>query len=698
MSGFRRPGSARGIDSLSDLLNDSLSCDTNKPDSREPDVVSPVFSLRTTRPTGTPFRSGPTATTSAPTSSTTTTNTTTTTTTTSSSSSSSGSVSGRIVRSPLGTKSHSDDLGAGSGEGSRRPGHVRSNSSGSVGLRPGGGRSSSNSSGGGSGGGGGGGGSVSSPPVNVLPAGNIIPSGRIPRTGLTREPPRRDVLGSGKGNYGHGSIMRGGGGGSPGVGSRGSGGGAESEEWNSAGHEAFEKGNYAESLRMFDRAIASAPDVAAYRMNRATALEKMGRTAEAVDQYEVALRLDSHCLKIHHLMGRLLLRLGQVEVARKQFCFPGVIPSDQELQRLEAIETHLQRCGDARKKGDWIKALEETEATLAAGAYYSPQLLACRAECRIKLLQIDDANSIIAEMGIDTPVPHCCSNTRFFGMLSEAYPLFVRAQIDLAYGRFADASFAAKKALGFEPKNGDVTALVNKVETVTRARSRGNELVESNRLTEACAAYDEGLAVEPFNAILHSNKAACSYMLKKWEQCVDDCSNALLTRPNYVKALQRRAFSYLQLEKWAQAIQDYEVLIQQCPDNQEYKEGLTKANVAWMKSQEGLVQEIVSLEQFRNVMSAKGVFVVHFFEKSESDNSPYRLVSSIMDVLKNMYPAVTFLKVDMKQSSQISNVENVYTASTVRIYKDGSSVKEVLNPTLDVLGDFVRYYSKERKA
>ncbi|GAB2284407.1 hypothetical protein Dimus_018861 [Dionaea muscipula] len=528
----------------------------------------------------------------------------------------------------------------------------------------------------------------------VLPYGTVFRKG-IPKGSLTRDPPRKDVMGTGKGIYGYGSVMWGSRkeGGLPG--GKGDGNPAT---WMEVGLAEYLKGNFSDALRLYDRGIEMLPDNPEYRCDRAVLLQTMGRVWDAVDNCEVALVLDESCVRAHHILGNLVTGLGQVEVARKHFGFPGVIISDQELQRLEAIETHLQRCSDTRKKGDWIKTLEETEATLAAGAYYSPQLWACRAECRLKLLQIDDANNIIAQMGIDTPVPHSCSNTRFFDMISEAYPLYFRAQIDLANGRFANASFTAKKALGFEPKNGDLTALVNKVETVMRAHSRGNELVKSNRLTEACASYDEGLAVEPFNAILHSNKAACSYMLKKWEQCVDDCNNGLYTRPNYAKALQRRAFSYLQLEKWAQAIQDYELLIQQCPDSQEYKEGLTKANVAWMKSQEGMVQEIISLDKFRNVTSAKGVFVVHFFEKSESDNSPCRLVSSIMDGLKNMHPAITFLKVDVKLSSQISNAENVYTVSTVKIYKDGSSVKEVLNPTLDVLGDFVRYYSKERKA
>ncbi|GAB2278051.1 hypothetical protein Dimus_012749 [Dionaea muscipula] len=287
MSGFRRSGSARGIDSLSDLLKDSLpSCYTNKPDSRQHDVFSPVSPLRPTRRgTGAPSQSGAAAKI--------TTTTTTARSSSSSSSSSSGSVSDRVGRSTLARKSHSDEISGNSGGGIRRPGHCRSKSSGSVGFRLG---DSSRSSYGG--------GSVSSPQVNVLPAGNIIPSGRIPPTGLTREPARKDVLGSGKGNYGHGSIIRGCVGGGGGC-SRTRG---DSEEWNRAGHEAFEKGNYADAIGLFDRAITAAPGIASYRINLATAMGKMGRVVEAVEACEVALRLESHCSKADHLMACLLLR------------------------------------------------------------------------------------------------------------------------------------------------------------------------------------------------------------------------------------------------------------------------------------------------------------------------------------------------------------------------------------------------------
>lgn len=308
------------LDSLNDRLRNSLSCvedDTdnnfNKPDFRELDLGSPVSPLRT--------RGGATAT------------TTTTTTTTSSSSSSSGSVSGRNGQGQAVKKSdlnHSGEL-SGSAESSPtggrgfKPVHSRSDSGGTHPLIYSGGSGSS----------------VSSPAFNVLPSGNICPSGRILKTGMASRSSKTDVLGSGTGNYGHGSIMRGGAGAKSAGGcggeresvglagpaltnSRGGGlmvgeptrrGGAgllnssDPEELKRLGNENYKKGYFMEALTLYDKAIAMSPGNAAYHCNRAAALISLKRFPEAVRECEEAIRLDPGYARAHHRLGSLLVRL-----------------------------------------------------------------------------------------------------------------------------------------------------------------------------------------------------------------------------------------------------------------------------------------------------------------------------------------------------------------------------------------------------
>lgn len=246
----------------------------------------------------------------------------TTVTNTSSSSSSSGSVAGRNNASTgLLYRSHSEEL--------RSPRAV--DSSGSVGprsLRPGhrrtcsgpliySGRNGGSSNGAGSslvGGSGSGSGSVfntNTPvlPTNVIPAGNICPSGKILKTGMaSRTTSRSDVLGLGTGNYGHGSIIRGG----PTTTGRGALGETQAstdlEEIKKTGNEFYRRGQFSDALKMYDRAIYMAPKNAACRSNRAAALIGMGRLEEAVKECEEAVRLDPMNGRVHQRLASLLLR------------------------------------------------------------------------------------------------------------------------------------------------------------------------------------------------------------------------------------------------------------------------------------------------------------------------------------------------------------------------------------------------------
>jgi len=78
---------------------------------------------------------------------------------------------------------------------------------------------------------------------------------------------------------------------------------------------------------------------------------------------------------------------------------------------------------------------------------------------------------------------------------------------------------------------------------VARARARGNDLFKSERITEACAAYGEGLRLDPSNSVLYCNRAACWFKLGMWEKSIEDCNHALRIQPSYTKALLRRAAS-----------------------------------------------------------------------------------------------------------------------------------------------------------
>lgn len=708
MAESRKPKSEMGLDSLTDKFHGVLSWEGNKPDFKELDLGSPVSPLRTTRGVG----GGGGAVSGL--------------TTTTSSSSSSGSLSGKtIVRRSDGggNNSHSGELSM-SGESSPtaaesrrspavtrnfKPGHRRSNSTGAPLIYSGG--------------------SVTSPNANALPTGNICPTGKLLKTGMAhRAPVRSDVLRSGMGNYGHGSIMRGGvvtGKSSPssstsnvcdGSGFSVSGniqkpgetmnvrrgltmGVSDPEELKRAGNDLYKKGHFSEALGMYDRAIALSPDNAAYRSNRAAALTGLGRLMEAVSECEEAVRLDPSYGRAHQRLASLHLRLGHIDNAQRHLWYPGQQPDPSEIRKLQTVEKHLNRCIDARKVGDWKSTLREGDAAIAAGADSSPQLLACRTEALLKLRQLQEADSSLGSILKLEAASHSYAQTKFFGMLTEAYIFFVRAQVEMAFGRLENAVAAAERAALIDPRSIEVSMLLNNVRMVGKARARGNDFFKSGRFAEACSAYGEGLKFDPSNSVLYCNRAACWFKLEHWEKSIEDCNHALRFQPNYTKALLRRAASNCKLEKWAESVKDYEILRRELPEDNEVAESLFHAQVALKKSRGeeiynlkfgGEVEEVSGLEQFKAAISSPGVSVVLFKKVS---NLQCEQINPFMNTLCARYPSVNFVKVDIQDNNSVANAENVRIVPTFKIYKNGTRVKEMICPTQQVLEYSVRHYS-----
>ncbi|KAH0448252.1 hypothetical protein IEQ34_022052 [Dendrobium chrysotoxum] len=701
-----------GLDSMAERLRSALTLESNKSDFNDFHALNTPLSPLRTRPSA------------------------------STSSSSSGCIASGIAGRR--TRSGEHMVGAemskiGSGARSSRPGHRRSGSEPLiyVGAR---GESSP----------------VSSPGTNVLPTGNICPSGKIGRSGIMSRSAaaRSDVLGEGARNYGHGSIMRGGSGGcgtSTPAGEAAAGNGldpvmrramvsADPEEVRRAGNELYRRGRFEEALRLYDRAIVICPESAACRSNRAAALIGLGRLGEALKSCDEAVKLEPSFVRAHHRLASLhisfygraksdcgtvhylfelallcfeydlsmptkscvysieCVRFGQVESAGKHLFWPGLQPDSLELQRLKAVDMHVRRCADARKIGDWKIVLRESNAAIAAGADSSSLLITAKAEAHIWLHDLEEADSTISQalkLEISSPPS---SQAKFFGLLSNSYTHMVNAQVEMALGRFDNAVASAEKARQIDPENFEITMTLNKVRSVARARTHGNELFNAGKFEEACFAYGEGLKYDPSNPTLYCNRAACLSKLGHWEKSIKDCNEALKIYPHHTKALLRRAASNGKLERWAESVKDYEVLRMELPRDSEVAESLFHAQVALKASRGndvsnmtfgGEVELITGLEQFKNAISFHGALLVHFM--AALDHHCIR-ISPFLDILSRRFPSVKVLKVDINKNPAVCKSENVITVPTFKIYKNGVKMKELICPNQQVLEESVRLY------
>lgn len=84
-------------------------------------------------------------------------------------------------------------------------------------------------------------------------------------------------------------------------------------------------------------------------------------------------------------------------------------------------------------------------------------------------------------------------------------------------------------------------------ELAKQYKTDGNELFKQKKFSEAIASYTKGLdyldkeldETAELKSTLFSNRAACYVMMKKYQNAVDDCKQALRINPKNARARQR---------------------------------------------------------------------------------------------------------------------------------------------------------------
>ncbi|AQK74995.1 Tetratricopeptide repeat (TPR)-like superfamily protein [Zea mays] len=346
------------------------------------------------------------------------------------------------------------------------------------------------------------------------------------------------------------------------------------EKLKEMGNEEYRQGHYAEAVALYDQAIIMDASRPAYWSNKAAALAALGRLIEAVADCKEAVRIDPSYDRAHHRLAGLYLRLGEPDKAIYHMKQSSNESAGADVSRAQSVKSRIARSNDARRLKNWITVLQEAQAAVADGADCAPQVMALQAEALLRLQRHDEADSLLS--GAGAPRFGVDESTKFFGTFGHAYFLIVRAQVDMAAGRFEDAVATAQTAFQLDPSNREVSVVQRRAKAAAAARLRGNDLFKAAKFAEACAAYGEGLDREPGNAVLLCNRAACHAKLGRHEKAVEDCSAALDVRPSYSKARLRRADCNVKLERWEASLRDYQVLVQELPENEDVKKALSE--------------------------------------------------------------------------------------------------------------------------
>lgn len=98
-------------------------------------------------------------------------------------------------------------------------------------------------------------------------------------------------------------------------------------------------------------------------------------------------------------------------------------------------------------------------------------------------------------------------------------------------------------------------------------KQAGNEAYKQHDFAKAVELYTRALELYPKNdeakAIFQCNRAAANLQLKEYQAVVDDCTESLRLKPQYIKALNRRSQALENMGQERAALQDFKVILQQ---------------------------------------------------------------------------------------------------------------------------------------
>ncbi|CAI9109415.1 OLC1v1009233C1 [Oldenlandia corymbosa var. corymbosa] len=484
------------------------------------------------------------------------------------------------------------------------------------------------------------------------------------------------------------------------------------------GNEDYKNGRFAEALALYDAAISIDPNKASYRSNKSAALTALGRLLEAVFECREAIRIEPHYQRAHNRLATLYVRLGEAEKAIYHQKYAGAEADPDVMNKARKLKIHLMKCTDAKMQRDWNTLLRETGLSILAGADSAPQIFALKAEALLKLQRPQEADETLKN-GPNFDDDEC---TKFLGPIGHSTILVIRAQVHLSAGRVEEAATAAQLAARLDQNNKEASSLVRKTRAVATARSKGNDLFKSGRYSEACVAYGEGLNLDPYNAVLLCNRAACRTKLGQHEKALEDCNAALNIRPSYSKARLRRSDCFAKLQKWEACIQDCEILLRDAPDDEEVGQMLKEAQSQLRRQQgdggggggldvnntdsNGNVSSadhvvnhhhrarsnndiivVSSDEHFKDYVTSSGVSVVLFCNKP-GDKS----IIQFLEQLQKRYPSVNFLKVEVEDQPSLAKSEAVNSLPAFKVYTNGSRTKEIPGNNQDLIESTIRMH------
>jgi len=367
------------------------------------------------------------------------------------------------------------------------------------------------------------------------------------------------------------------------------------EQKKEEGNALYKAKKYMEALTKYNQAIEYCPEQAALYGNRSACHMMLSQYQKAMDDAKTAVSLDSNYVKGFVRIAKCCIALGEVQSAKQavkqglEKDKPGSTAFQAELQNIEFLEKQQTEIDTAFESSEYRKALFHLDQSLNI-ALASKRLKVKKAECLAYLGRYVEAQNIANDM------------LRIDNMNADA--MYVRG-LCLYYEDFVDKAFTHfQHVLRLAPDHQRAKDTYKRAKSLKQMKEDGNAAFKSSNWSQAHELYTEALAIDPCNkatnAKLYFNRATVAAKLKKFQESVSDCDEALKLDEKYLKAFVRRGRSYLELEKYEEAVRDLEQVNKLEPGNHEYRQLLATAKLELKKSKRKDYYKILGVQRSAN--------------------------------------------------------------------------------------------------
>lgn len=325
--------------------------------------------------------------------------------------------------------------------------------------------------------------------------------------------------------------------------------------------------DYQAALQFYQQVLEKQPTYSLAWLYQAEALEKLGKSEEAIAAYQQALAGDNHWeisepYLIWHLRGQIHLRIQEQEAAVQAFdralsFNPNYGPAWSDLA--ETLR-QLKRPTEALTAYSRAVELQPTAKTLLGQCFVLNQLR--QAEAAIAACQ----KALQEKEGLDPAEVAQAWNQQSYalsvsGKLEEALAAANRVvgmRPDWSEG-WSDRAVVLWHLQNYEEALASVEKAISLNDQDARAWANQGRIWRSlNEPEKALTAYTQALELDPENASVWANLSALQWSIGNPAAALESANRAVTVDPDSVQGWQNRATALVALQKYSDAQASYE--------------------------------------------------------------------------------------------------------------------------------------------